>query len=441
MWDCRETGTSDNPKFNNAVRASERITEVGRRAGQGFCREYSDLMIRFAKSQISPIGLDLGHDSVKMVQLERVGEELSVLAAARAPLPPELRANPQHRLPAAMDAIRNLLKRRGPFRGRHVVAAVPRDVLHTRNLRIAPTAADDLLTAVKAEVGNTLPFPWDDAVTGCFAAGEVRQGGEVRQEVVLLAARRSGIDACTDMLHGAGAIISALDAEPLALYRTIERFIRRRDDRRDVHVLIDIGYDRTHVVIGRGWDVQFIKPIALAGREFQEAVGRKLGITLDEAQSLRRRLNGPADPAAERDPVRQAATDATRRVMEDLAREIAMCLRYQSVTFRGQRPTVARLYGGESTDPQLLAILNRALPIPAQTGRPLYSIDTSRMPADERRGPMSEWALAFGLALKGVPERFGPRDGKPRDAAVPGQLEGPLAPAATAPTQPEVVHA
>ena len=49
-------------------------------------------MIRIRRSHHLPIGLDIGFDSVKLLQLE-VGDDqhLSVLAAARLPLPEEAR--------------------------------------------------------------------------------------------------------------------------------------------------------------------------------------------------------------------------------------------------------------------------------------------------------------------------------------------------------------
>ena len=46
-------------------------------------------MIRLTRAQVQPIGLDIGHDSVKLLQLEVVGETLSVTAAARHALPDE----------------------------------------------------------------------------------------------------------------------------------------------------------------------------------------------------------------------------------------------------------------------------------------------------------------------------------------------------------------
>jgi type IV pilus assembly protein PilM len=159
----------------------------------------------------------------------------------------------------------------------------------------------------------------------------------------------------------------------------------------------------------------------LASYQLHEAVSKKLGITMDEARALRRRLieaaPGPSLSldAVRHDSVRQAVFDATRSTMEQLGREISLCLRYYSVTFRGQRPLKLRLLGGEAADPLLLGVLNSSLAIPVEAARPLFSVDTSRIDAAERKGFMTEWATAFGLSLRLTSQTFAPRDGKPRD--------------------------
>jgi hypothetical protein len=145
-------------------------------------------------------------------------------------------------------------------------------------------------------------------------------------------------------------------------------------------------------------------------------------VSLEEAHVVRQRLMETPDESlagGKRDPVRQAVYDSTRSIIEDLGREISLCLRYYSVTFRGHRPTRLRLVGGEACDPQLLALLNSNLTIPVEAGKPLFSLSTSRMRSTERRGMMCEWAQALGLALRHTRGYFGARDGKPRDPNKP----------------------
>ena len=388
-------------------------------------------MIRLTRSQVQPIGIDIGFDSIKMLQLEAVGQSLAVVAAARQQFPEEVRTQPELRMPLAVDMIRKML-RQGGFVGREIVTSLPREIVHVKNLRLPMIPPHELAGAVEFEARNIFTFDTDKAHVDYCVAGEVRQGAEVRQELIVLAARNEDVNDFLEQLHRSGAIVASLDVEPFALYRTVERFIRRREDEADVHVLLDVGARRSQVVIGRGREISFLKPIDIGSRHMLEAVSAKLGITVEEARALRRRLAeaGPADPAeaAKSDPVRQAVFDASRSIMEDLGREISLCLRYFSVTFRGQRPDKVRLIGGEASDPQLQAVLNTALPIPVETSRPLFSVDTSRMKPLDRRGMMCEWTLALGLGLRFATGTFGPRDGKPRDPYAPREDLYPLAP-------------
>ena len=383
-------------------------------------------MIRLQRTQVQPIGLDIGFDSVKMLQMEAIGQTLSVLAAARQTMDPEARSKPELRTAMACDIIRQML-RQGGFAGRKVIVALPREMLYVKNLRLPLIPPHELAQAVKFEAKNIFPFDTDRAQLQILPAGEVRQGLDVRQEVIVLAAKQDDVDTFLEQIHRAGVIVESLDVEPCAAYRAFERFIRRREDETEVHVIVDVGARRTQVVIGKGRDITFLKPVEIGSDHFQEAVSKKLGITIEEARALRRRLieAGPADvnkpetaeTSARRDPVQQAVFDATRSTMEDLGRELALCLRYYSVTFRGQRPTKVKLVGGESSDPLLMGVLNASLGIPVEPARPLFSVDTSRMRAGDRCGMMGEWAMSLGLSLKLTKTYFGPRDGKPRDPA------------------------
>jgi type IV pilus assembly protein PilM len=371
-------------------------------------------MFRINRSQIQPIGVDIGHDSVKLLQLVVTGRSLTVHAAARRML--DVSRQPAGELVSAqaIEAVRELL-RGGNFYGRNAVAALPRQVVMVKNLRLPQLPASELPAVVQFEARNILAFDGDEMHIEFIPAGEVRQGGDVRQEVIVLAARRTDIDCFVEAVHRTGLVLESLDIEPCALYRGIDRFVRRREDEQEVHVMIDLGMQRSQVLIGKGRDISFFKSVDIGGAAFNEAVSKKLGITVEEARTLRRRISA-SDEGAQRDPVRQAVLDATRSIMEDLAKEVSLCMRYYSVTFRGQRPARVRLFGGEAVDPQLLAILNFVLGVPVETGRPLFSVNCDGMKDLERHGAASEWATALGLGLKRTEGKFAPKDGTPRGA-------------------------
>lgn len=387
-------------------------------------------MIRLTRSQAQPIGLDIGFDSIKMLQLETIGsgqsQSLAVVAAARQALPDEARSQPQLRMALAVDVIRRMF-REGGFHGKRVITSLPREILHIKNLRLPLIPAHELAAAVQYEAKNIFSFDTERAHIRHMLAGEVRQGPDVRQEVIVMAAKNDDVDDYLEQLHRAGCIVESLDVEPLALYRSVDRFIRRREDEQEVHVVVDVGARRSQVVIGKGKEISFLKSIEVGSSQMVDAISQKLSITADEARSLRRKLvesGSSTDAAGRRDSVGQAVYDATRSIMEDLGREISLCLRYYSVTFRGHRPVKVRLAGGEAHNLQLQGVLNTSLTIPVEPAKPFVSVDTKRMKANERRGSMSEWTLALGLGLRLTRGTFAPRDGKPRED-LPPPPQGP----------------
>jgi type IV pilus assembly protein PilM len=354
-----------------------------------------------------------------MLQLEVDGSNLTVRAAARRELDPSTRG--EDALDTALGIAAQLIKR-GSFIGRRVIAALPREIVHLKNLRLPVIPPAELASAIKFEARNIFSFDTEAAQVDYIASGEVRQGADIRQEVIVLAAKCCEIDTFVERIDRAGLIVESLDAEPCALYRSVERFIRRRDDEQEVNVLLDVGLRRTQVIIGRGRELGFLKPIDIGGQRLNEAVSRKLGISLEEARALRRRKPDAESSTDEsmRDSVRQAIFNATRATLEDLGREVSLCLRYYSVTFRGPGPQKVRLLGGEAHDPNLASTLKAVLSIPAEPTTPLSNVDCSAIPAAERVGPMSEWSTALGLALRHTAGRFGAKDGKPRQSARPG---------------------
>ena len=374
-------------------------------------------------SKLQPIGLDLSLDTVRMIQFEQTGQSLRVVAAASQMLDSCDRKATDLINPQMAETVQQLL-RGGTFRGRRAIVPLPRQILHVKNLRLPPMPAAELGAVVNFESRNIFPFEEGEARIEFLPAGEVRQGNELRQEVIVVAAKHKDIDRFVGELHNLGLIVDSLDIEPCALYRVIERFVRRREDEQEVHVAVDFGALRTQVLIGKGRDISFFKSIDTGSLSFNQAVSRKLGITVDEARALRRRLQ-IADEKNQRDPVRQAVSDAIRSQMEELGREISMYFRYYSVTFRGQRPARVRLFGDEALDPQLTAILNATLGVPVEAGRPLFNLNCAAMDNFDPTGPSANWALATGLALKRTTGSFVPRDGTPRAEPPPLAAETP----------------
>jgi type IV pilus assembly protein PilM len=357
-----------------------------------------------------PIALDIGTDSIKMLQMRRAGEGIAVGACGRWAFPPSVGDDQAKRRELTLQGVRELLGKEG-FRGRRVVSALSCEQLKVKNVRLQAMSRAELDEAVRHEAEERFGQPFEPDQLHYLQAGQIRQGVDSYQELIILAAPAEVIESHLSMLTELGLSPELIDAEPLAVFRPFERLLRRQADEDAISVVIDLGHAVTKVVVARGRQIVLIKSIAIGGRDFTEAVARQLNLSHEEAGDLRtrvmrehaerRRQRDGADDKGDPNSVDWTIQDAVRGEVERLAREIALCLRYCSVTFRGVRPRQVIMTGGQAYDPAMTRLLVEHLGVECRIGHPLKGIDTSCVDFEsDRRGVLAEWSVCAGLAYR-----------------------------------------
>lgn len=341
-------------------------------------------------SRCGPIGIDIGTQSLKLVQLDAARRQIVDLARH------EFNASdPDQRERQLVEALRRARETHG-FRGRTAVVCLSGDQLYVQNIRVPQAAGDELRRIVANEAANRAGFGGDEAEVRFVEAGDVRQGEGFRREVILLAARKAAVQKLTELTEEAGFEPAAVDVEPGALLRGYLAQFRRDDDQQRRTMIVNIGAATTKVIIAQGAAPLFVKYVDIGGRQMDESVAKHFRVSLAEAASLRR--NSGDRRADQRDPeVARTLLEAVRPILDRLGNELAMCLRYFSVTFRGQ-PVEQIIFGGGEASEQLTDWLQPRLDIPCQLSQPLRAFD--RCPA---HGPRAgQWDVAVGLALRDV---------------------------------------
>lgn len=342
----------------------------------------------FRGRRCGPIGIDIGSRSVKLLQLS--ADRARVCEAARW----DLAADASQRDEEIVRAIQQARQGRA-FHGRDAVFCLGGDALFVQNIRVPQASGDELSRIVCSEAAGRLPFAGDEAEMRFVEAADVRQGDTVRREVILLACRRAVLQRIGSMAEAAGLNPVAIDPEPGALLRCYTRQFRRDEDQQQCSMLLDLGASGAVVVIARGPDAMFIKYLEIGARHFDEAVASHLKVSIDDATALRRH-NGDRR-GDQRDPeITRGIAESVRPVLERLAGELSMCIRYYSVTFRGQPLARVVVGGGEATS-QLVEWLTKRLDIPCELGDPLRIFQKPDFP-----GRIGQWGVAVGLALREV---------------------------------------
>ena len=160
----------------------------------------------------------------------------------------------------AVAAVREML-REGGFRGRRVISALSCEQLAIKSVRLPQLPEEELADAIQWEAKERFGFEVEPGQLSYIRAGLVRQGTETREEIILLAAPPGTVDAHLELLGEMGLTAEHIEAQPVALFRVLERFLRRGADSEAVSVILDLGRAAVRVVVARGRRIVFIKSI------------------------------------------------------------------------------------------------------------------------------------------------------------------------------------
>jgi len=358
------------------------------------------MIASITRKRFSPIGIDIGGRSVKLVQLS--ADHTTLVDAVRCELPAspasdeaDLKTTDARTSDDQFIATLQRAREGRNFRGRDAVICLNDRQLFLQNIRVPKQDQDGLFRSVQQEAAGRIPFPVAEADIRFLEAADIRHGDTVLREVILVACHRPVLDRALAIVSEAGLRPVAVDIEPAALLRSYMSQFRRAQDLQDRTLLVHIGQASTAVVIAEGDNALFVKYIEFGGRHLDEAVARSLKMLPAEACTLRRhhgdRRSDRQDPE-----IARSVNRAIRPELERLVSEISMCIRYHSVTFRGQPLARLVLSGGEASD-ELLETLAKRLGIKCELSNPFRVY-----PVSLNCGRPGQWDVAAGLALRAV---------------------------------------
>ena len=354
-----------------------------------------------------PIGIDIGSAGVRLMQLAQGRRGLRLVATARADAPSGAAPDDPAAIDELVGSVTNAV-RAGGFSGNACILGLDDRVVRTRSFRQPPLSDGELNKAAALDGAEKLGFAaGEEAEIGAFVAGEVRHGEDLRHEVIYAGASRKPIERLVFGLMQNG--LRPLYVEPgfCASARAFARTFQRAEDRLSVRIVVDLGWTSASVLLLRGPDVAFYKRLELGGERMTQHAAERLDLDVSAVGDLRRRrLLADRPGAIPVDPkVDRAILQVTRPLLNDLAHEVKLCMRYYAVTFRGIRPECCHIVGGEAREPGLIEAFKSALHIPSKIGDPLMGISVQEAIGAGRTRVVAgaaapEWAVACGLGLR-----------------------------------------
>ena len=364
----------------------------------------------FTNAQTS-LGVDFGHESTKVLALNKVGERIDIsLAGAVDNNGSTLRAG-------VVTNPKEVGKRLKSFVTEHQVHAnqpvfdVPSNLAVLRWITLPKMKAEERVTAAKFRVRKHLPFPVESAYIECWDPGDT-ETDEVSTLVV--AVPKDIVNSRAETLLYAGMEPKRAELEAQAILRVVERRLNRRSALwRDASLtIIDFGYSTTHMYVIQNQQLQFIRGVKFGANMFHQAVISGLDCTPDEAAQILHdqytKVN--LDGILTGDIGDRACIVNLSMELEKLRKEIMRLMRY----FRSLHPErsysgildQALLVGGLVGLNGLSDYLTYHLGLKIEFARPIAGMMTrfSKETFSAVSKRQEAFTIAMGLALAGLEE-------------------------------------
>ena len=347
----------------------------------------------FRKSK-SVIGLDLGNSVVKAIEISLEGPEPVITGFARIEIPPGGTA--EEGIEAAF--------REGKFRSKNVVVSMAGQSVVVRYVPMMRMNDSELQQAIRFETDKYLPFELDEVVLDCQALEHAAPGAMAGSEstsddqmtVLLAACKTDAIEEKVQMLIGQGLTPVAVDIDLFAIANAWELCgmlpdeLESESEPRAI-ALVDVGAVRTSInVLYRG-ETCFSREIAIGGGDMTQAVARRLGVEVFEAEAIKRAS----------DSHEPEVNSAIAPVLEDLVSEISLSLDYVE-HHAGVTVEEILLSGGGVLAPGVTGYVEQATARRTRTWSPLEGlrIDPSRVDVEEMEAWAPTLVVAIGLASR-----------------------------------------
>ena len=324
-------------------------------------------MLGLLKNHIYTIGVDVGHDSLKLAQLGSNGQGTSVIAGNRKQRPEEIEPGSSDWQRWVIENIR-LLTTYGDFRGKEVIAAMPETDVFIDHIKMPKINNCKPQDAIFSKIKQKLPFePLEENTMMQYIETE-------QDNVLVMATERTIIDRHLAIYEKAGLSIKSICAWPLALTNCYVKFFgRRKSDLEAIVMLICLEENCTNVVICRHKNLLFAHSVSIGLKQ------------LVDEQSVSR-----------------------------LVMEITGCKRQFNMMYRNAQVERLIFLSGQAVDKDVCATIARQLEMPAQMGDCLAAVEIAkscRLGRDnehdkghldnqiDRRDCPVNWAVTFGLSL------------------------------------------
>lgn len=359
------------------------------------------------KSRLSPIGIDFGADSLKLLQIIP-GDPSELVAIGSATVPEEARNDLNARQAFLQEALPSLLRRHA-FKQKRVMLSIPAFQTLVNNFVINRVAPKEIDGQVDLALQTRLGIEPGHMVIRNYPGAEVYRDGNPRQEVITFAAYRDIVMRYIDMANRLKLEVVGMHCEAPCVLRAFSHIGQASaEDRQRAVAFVDMGAATTKIIVARGGKMLLAKTVHAGGDQWTRKLATEQNMEFAEA-----RLARVAESSGERTASSSTATATAELIDADDAQhcettdclidELGLTFRHYESRYPDQPIEKLVFIGGEANRIDICQKLARSVHVAAQLGDPFARLsrlnaEASTMGIDLAQ-PQPGWAVALGLCL------------------------------------------
>lgn len=353
----------------------------------------------FRRKSGALVGLDIGSNTIKLVQLSETKRGYRLEKFGMAQLDPELIVDGTVMDAGRVAEVIRALVAEQKVKVKDVALSVSGHSVIVKKIHVPYMSEDELEESIRWEAEQYIPFDINDVNIDFHILGST-EGEENRDHmnVVLVAVKKDKLNEYTALVTDAGLTPAIVDVDAFTLENMY--CINYEPGESEVTALVNIGASVMNINIVKQGQFVFTRDISIGGNRYTETLQKELNIGYEEAEALKR-----GERVEEVDP------DAARAVVEsinsELAAEVVRSFDYFKTTSVHDKVDRVLLSGGCSKTPGLAGFLSDQLSIPVEMANPFNRIEINPDAFDAQYlrdvGPQA--AVGVGLAIRRVGDR------------------------------------
>ncbi|PLX74875.1 MAG: pilus assembly protein PilM [Desulfuromonas sp.] len=343
------------------------------------------------------IGIDIGASSVKLVQLRESKGVYHLSSLGIAPLPSEAIVDGAVMDSSSVVEVVDNLVQSLKLKTKNIATSISGHSVIIRKIQMSIMTEEEMEASIQWEAEQYIPFEISEVNIDFQILGP-DPNDPSQMNVILVAAKKDFVNDYVAVFSECGLTSSVMDIDCFAMENAFEANYDIGEG--EIVALVNMGASAMNVNVLKDGVSVFTRDITVGGSMFNEELQKRLGISDEDAETMK--LGGNVD-GVDKSSFDEILSDAT----ENLLQEVQRSLDFFSATASDEKIEKVYITGGVSRFPKIKDLLGQRLDLPVDLLDPFNQIVVDEKSFDVEYigaiGPLM--SVAVGLAMRRVGDK------------------------------------